>query len=148
MVGIVNTANVLTQAKGADDIMSAIYKAMVQVRVTGRATPTAVLLHPNDLQDIRLAKDTTGGFIWAHPSTVGPMTLWGVPMVETDILTEGTGLTGDFTAYSQLWNKQGVEVLAGYVGDQFKEGEQTIRASLRAVVTVYRPQAFATITGL
>ena len=57
------------------------------------------------------------------------MTLWGVPVVETDILTEGTGLVGDFTAHSQLWYRQGVEVLAGYVGTQFTEGEQTIRAS-------------------
>jgi HK97 family phage major capsid protein len=148
MVGIVNTANVLSQAKGGDDIMSAIYKAFVQIRVTGRATPTAVLLHPNDFQDVRLAKDTTGGFIWGHPSQVGPMTLWGVPVVETDILTEGMGLAGDFTAHTQLWSRQGVEVLAGYVGTQFIEGKQTIRASLRAVITVYRPQAMCTITGL
>ena len=71
MVGVLNTVNILTQAKGADDIMCAIYKAMVQIRVTGRANPTAILLHPGDFQDVRLAKDTTGNFIWAHPSAVG-----------------------------------------------------------------------------
>ena len=49
---------------------------------------------------------------------------------------------------SKSGTAQGVEVLAGYVGSQFTEGEQTIRASLRAVVTIYRPQAFASVTGL
>lgn len=148
MVGVLNTPNILTQAKGGDDMLSAIYKGVVQCRVTGRASPSAILLHPGDLQEVRLVKDTTGNFIWAHPSLVGPLTMWGIPIVETDILTEGTGLVGDFTAHSQIWNRQGVEVLAGFVGTQFTDGRQTIRASLRAVVTIYRPQAFCSITGI
>jgi hypothetical protein len=38
--------------------------------------------------------------------------------------------------------------MLGYVGDQFKEGEQTLRADMRAAFTVTRAAAVCQITGI
>ena len=144
--GILN-ASPQAQATGGDNSVDAVYKAMVKVRVTGRASPSAVVLHPFNFQPIRLMK-AQGMYVWGAPSEVGPMRLWGVPIVETDAITANTGLTGDFTNFAQLWMRQGVEVAIGYVGSNFTEGKQVVRVTLRSALCVYRAAAFCTITGL
>jgi HK97 family phage major capsid protein len=150
ILGILNQTptTIQSQAKGTDPSPDAIYKAMVKVRVTGRATPTAVIIHPNDLQDIRLLRSSDGFYIWGHPSVPGPMTLFGVPIVEADVITENTALVGDFTNHCMLWLRQGVEVAAGYLTNDFRDGIQTIRATMRATITVFRPAAFCAVTSL
>ena len=52
--GILN-AGINVQGLGSDSVLDAIFKARTKVRVTGRARPTAVVLHPNDWEVIRLA---------------------------------------------------------------------------------------------
>jgi HK97 family phage major capsid protein len=148
LLGMINVSGVLVQAKGADTTVDAIYKAMDQVRVTGRATPGAVVIHPTNFQPVRLLKDTTGQYIWGPPTEGATMRMWGVPVVLTSALTVGTAQVGDYVGHSQLWMRQGVEVLAGFVNDDFINGRQAIRASLRAALAAYRPQAFCNVTGL
>src|SRR5262245_25184186 len=144
MAGILNTAGIQTQAKGTDPIPDAIYKAMVKVRVTGRATPTAVIIHPTNWQDVRLLRTADGLYIWGHPSESGIMRIFGVPVVEADVIALGTALVGDFANMSTLWTRQGVAVETGFINDDFVRGRQAIRVTLRAVLTVWRPQAFCT----
>lgn len=146
--GVLNVAGIQTQAKGADSVPDAIYKALVLVRVTGRAFPSHVLLHSNDWQTIRLLTTADGIYIWGAPMEAGPFRIWGLPVIENDVLTENTGLVGDFRNFSQLYEKRGVDVQVGYVGTQFTEGERTIRADLRVAFVVYRPAAFCTVTGI
>lgn len=146
IVGFLN-AGVATQAKGADDTIDAIYKAMDKVRTPGEATPNAVIIHPTNWQPVRLAK-TALGYIWGHPSETGPTRIFGVPVVVTSNMALGTALTGDFVNYSQLWMRQGVDVQVGYIASNFIAGIQTVRVTLRAALAVYRLTAFCTITGL
>jgi HK97 family phage major capsid protein len=148
ILGFLNTPGIQSQPIGTDDAVEAIYKAMTNVRVTGQAVPSAVILHPANFTPIRLMRSGDGFFLWGPPSEVGPMRVWGVPIVESQAITQGTALTGDFTNFSQLWIRQGAEVLVGYVGDDFKYGRQAIRCTLRAALAVYRPTAFCTVTGL
>jgi HK97 family phage major capsid protein len=148
MLGLINTPGIQTQAKGADPTPDAIYKAMVKVRVTGRATPSGVLVNPNDWADVRLLRTADGMYIWGNPSEAGPMRIWGVPVAETDVITENTGLVGDFANHSMLFMRQGVEVLAGFINDDFIKGRQAIRVTMRGVLVCFRPSAFSTITGI
>jgi HK97 family phage major capsid protein len=76
------------------------------------------------------------------------MTLFGVPVVQGDVITENTGLVGDFANYCALFDRRGVDIQAGFSGTQFVEGKQTLRADLRAAFVVFRPAAFCTVTGL
>jgi HK97 family phage major capsid protein len=137
-----------TQAKGVDPTFDAAYKALTAVRVTGRAVPNAFIYHPNDWQDVRLMRTADGQYIMGNPSQPGATTLFGLPVVVSDAITENTALTGDFANFCYIGERRGIEVAVGYVGDQFKEGKRTIRADLRACMTVTRAAAFCKITGL
>jgi Phage capsid family len=140
-------AGVASQAKGGDDTIDAIYKAMDKVRTPGEGVPSALIIHPTNWQPVRLAK-TSLGYVWGHPSEVGPTRIFGVPVVVTSNITLGTALVGDFVNYAQLWMRQGIEVQVGYVNTTFVEGKQVIRVTLRCALAIYRLTAFSTITGL
>lgn len=147
--GILNVAGIQTQAKGADPVMDAIYKAMVKIRLIGRAMPTHSNIHPLDMQDIRLTRTADGIYIFGSPMDAGPTRLWGLPVVENDALTEGTALVGSFEpSWITLFERQGIEIAMGYVGTQFTQGLRTIRADMRAALVVMRPTAFCSVTGV
>jgi len=146
--GILNTAGIQTQAKGTDPEFDAIHKAITKCRVTGRANPDGVVLHPNDWETFRLKRTADGIYIMGNPSQAGPMTLFGLPVAVSDAETENTGLVGDFATFSGVRERRGVTVKIGYSGTQFAEGEQLIRADLRVAFAVTRAAAFCTVTGI
>lgn len=147
--GFLNTEGVQTQAKGADPVPDAIYKAMVNVEVTGQAMQGPVIIHPKDWQDIRLLRTADGIYIWGSPSEAGPERIWGQRVVKAQSITEGTALTGDFANFSELAMRKGLNLkVSDSHSDFFIKGKQAIRADLRAALVVYRPAAFCAITGI
>ncbi len=147
--GFLNVVGIQTQAKGTDPSPDAIYKAIVKVRVTGRAMPDGVVYHPTNWQDIRLLRTADGIYIWGNPSDAGPDRIWGLAVAQSDAITLGTALVGDFGSFSQLIERQGVEVqVSNSHGTFFVEGKQAIRADMRVALVVYRPAAYCTVTGL
>lgn len=150
--GILN-AGIQVQGLGTDSVQDAIFKARTLVRVTGKAMPSAVVLHPNDWQAVRLAREnvasaTLGGYLMGPPSATGATTLWGLPVVESEAITENTGLVGDFAMGATLFDREQAAVRVGLINDQFIRNMQTILAELRAAFVVWRPTAFARITGI
>ena len=146
--GILNTVDVQVQPKGGDPTPDAIFKAMTLVRVTGRAQPNAIVMHPNDWQDIRLLRTADGIYIWGSPSEAGEARIWGLPVVVTDAETENTALVGDFDNFCQLFERRGIELKIGFNNDDFTTGKQTMRADMRVAFVVFRPTAFCTVTGI
>lgn len=149
IAGILNHADLQTQAKATDPVPDAVYKAATKVRVTGRAFPNAYITHPNDWQEIRLLRTADGVYIWGSPSEAGPERIWGLLVVQSDAIAENTGLVGDFSAAMiQLYERRGIEVQVGYVNDDFLDGRQTVRAGLRCANVIYRGAAYCTVTGI
>lgn len=146
--GIINTAGIQTQAKGTDPRFDSVHKAITKVRVTGRSMPNAIVMHSNDWEEVRLTRTADGIYIMGNPAVPGPMTLFGLPVALNEAGSAGTALVGDFANWCRLYDRRGLSIQVGYVGDQFKEGKQTIRADLRAAFVVERPAAFCTVTGL
>jgi HK97 family phage major capsid protein len=144
--GLINTPGAQSQARGTDDIPDAFYKAIKKVRVTGRANPNVIFMHPDNLQTLRLMR-ANGIYLFGSPATSGVTTLWSIPIVETDILPAGTGIVLD-TTHTVLWMRQGAEVQVGYVNDDFIKGKQAVRATLRGALTVLRAAAICLVTGL
>ncbi len=147
--GVNNVTGIQTQAKGTDPVPDAVYKAMTKVRVTGRAVPGAVIFHPNDWQDVRLLRTSEGVYIWGNPSEAGPERIWGVQVVQSDAQTENTAVVGDFTNYSLLPVRRGIDVqITNSHSTDFINGKQAIRADMRTALVFVRPAAFATVTGI
>ncbi|MDF1778746.1 MAG: phage major capsid protein [Rhizobiaceae bacterium] len=147
--GLKNVVGILTQAKGDDPVPDAFFKAMTKIRVTGRAMPTHHVIHPTDWEGVRLLRTADGVYIWGNPSEAGPERLWGLPVVQCDADSAGTGYVGSFLpSWVSLYEKRGVDVQVGYVGTQFTEGKRTIRADMRVALVFFRPAAFASVTGL
>lgn len=151
--GILRTAGINIQGLGADSIQDAVFKARTQVRVTGKARPNAVVLHPNDWQAVRLAREnvatgTLGGYLFGPPSQSGATTMWGLPVIESEGIPENTGLVGDFSMGATLFDREQSAIRVGFIDDQFVRNMQTILAELRAAFVVWRPTAFAKVTGI
>lgn len=147
--GIANVVGIQTQAKGADPVPDAFFKAMTKIRVTGRAIPTHHVMHPTDWQNIRLLRTADGVYIWGSPSEAGPERLWGLPVVQNDARAAGSGMTGSFQpAWISAFERQGVDIQVGYVNAQFGEGKRTVRGDIRVALVVFRPAAFCDVTGL
>lgn len=146
--GMLNVAGIQTQAKGTDPVPDAVYKALVLVRVTGRAMPNVFLVHPTDWQDVRLLRTADGVYIWGSPSEAGPERIWGVQVAKSDALIVNTGIVTD-TSYLELAVKRGVNVqVSNSHSTFFIEGKQALRADMRAAFVAYRPAAICTVTGI
>lgn len=147
--GLNNVAGIQTQARGTDTVPDAIYKAMVKVRTVGFAEPNAVIMHPNDWQDIRLLRTADGLYIWGNPSESGPERIWGLQVAQAVAQTENTSIVGDYATFSELAVRRGVDVqVSNSHGTYFVEGKQAVRADMRVAFVVYRPTAFCTVTGV
>jgi HK97 family phage major capsid protein len=146
--GFLNVAGIQTQAKGTDPTPDAIYKAMVLVQTTGQAMPNAVIMNPLDWQDVRLLRTADGIYIWGSPSDAGPSRIWGLPVAQSQALTQNTGLVLD-TSFTELTTRRGIDVqVSNSHSTFFVEGKQAVRADMRVALVVYRPSAVCTVTGI
>lgn len=150
LAGILNTSGIQTFVRGTEHF-DAIAESLKRIRVTGRAMPNVILIHSNDWwsSDFRLKRTNEGLYILGNPSEPGPMRLWGLPVVENDVIPEGTVLTGDFPTHCQLFEKRGIEVdVTESHSDYFIYGKLAIRATMRVALPVYRPAAFCAVTSM
>lgn len=153
LTGLLSVGGINIQGLGSDNVADAIFKGRTQIRVNGRARPNAVVLHPNDWEAIRLLREnvasaTLGNYLMGPPSAVGATTLWGMPVVESEGITENTGLVGDFSMGASLFDREQAAIRVGTIDDQFVRNMQTILAELRAAFVIWRPTAFAKVTGI
>jgi HK97 family phage major capsid protein len=152
LLGLLNRSGIQTQAKGADPTPDSVYKAMQKIRGAGGsgfAEPTAVVLHPNDWTDIKLLRTADGMYIWGNPSDEGPDRIWGLPVRQTTAITEGTGLVGAFRPYAEVMRREGITItLSTEHSTYFIENKVALLAEERLALAVYRPAAFATVTGI
>ena len=151
--GLLNVSGINIQGKGSDNTLDALFKARTQVRVNGKGRPSAYVLHPNDWESVRLAREnadtgTLGGYLMGAPSISGPVTVWGIPVVESEAITENTGLVGDWSQGASLFDREQAAVRVGTIDQQFVRNMQTILAELRAAFVIWRPAMFTKITGI
>lgn len=147
--GILNTAGIQTQAKGADPVFTAAYKAMVLILSVGFFTPDGFVFNPLDWQDLVTTQDTTGRYIWGNPQDTSVMRLWGLPVVTTMTMTQNTALCGSFQLGAQIFYRTGLTLESTNSNeDDFKKNLIAIRAEQREALAVYRPKAFCSITGV
>ena len=153
--GILTTGRFTTYARTAtatDNNLEAIFKAIMWIRTNAFSNPNNVVLHPNNWQAIRLLRydtsaTTKGEYIYGNPSTAGFTSLWGLPRVLTTEIAANSALVGDFTDCMQFI-RRGIQIETGYIGDDFKKGQRSIRARMRTCIAVFRQNSFRQVTAL
>src|SRR5205085_7500614 len=116
---------------------------------SGFAEPTAAIFHPADWTDIRTLTTADGIYIWGSPADAGPDRIWGVPVRQTTALTQNTGLVGAFRPYAEIVRRDNLVVMVSTEhSTYFVENKMAILAEERGALAVYRPSAFATVTGI
>ena len=147
--GITTRSGVQTYAKvTGENNMDAIFRGQQQVRFVGYAEPDVTFINPANTTSIVLSKDTQGRYLFGDPHSPAPLSLWGLPLVQTTGATSGTAITGDFGQYALLLRHGDVMVTMGYVGSQFAQNLLTMLVEELVGLAVTRPAAFATITAL
>lgn len=131
----------------------AIFQAVTDIRFGAFVEPDAVVMHPLDWQNIRLAKDAQGQYLggsffgadYGQGQNAGH-TLWGLRVVVTPAIPRGSVLVGGFREAGQLFRRQGLTVEStNSNGTDFEQGLVTVRADSRLGLAVYRPGAFELI---
>lgn len=151
--GIINTGSILSQAKGSDSTADAIHKAITQIRL-GFIEPSAVGMHPNDWQLLRLSRDDagsvagTGAYLYGPPALAGQPTVWGLPVAVTAAVPDDTAIVGDWSK-AVLWQREGIELYAtDSHSDWFIKNLIAVLAELAAAFGVLLPQAFCKVTSV
>ena len=148
LLGTLSVVGIQSQAKGTDSTPDAIYKLFDSIRTDGFAEPSVLFINPADWQPIRLLTTADGIYIWGPPYAAGPEIIWGKPVVQTTAVTVNTALAGDYTGFSALFIRKGLEISVGYVNDDFTKGQKTLRADMRGAMVHFRPKAFGKVTGI
>lgn len=144
--GIVNLSGTTAQA-WSNDIFETTRKARTKVRTTGRGTPTATGMHPNDWETIDLMKDGEDRYYYGGPSVIGMPRLWGLPVFECEDFTEGQSITAEWRL-AMLWLREDASLsFSDSHADFFVRRLVAMMAALRGAFDLIRPAAFV-ITDL
>ena len=124
-----------------DDLRLAILQGAL-----ARLPMDGFVIHTTDWAAIELTKDANGGYILANPLRIAGPTLWGRPVVETEIPEfEGEFLAGAFRTGAQLFDREDANVVISTENvDDFEKNMISIRCEERAALAVKRPEAFVT----
>lgn len=158
LLGVLGTSGIQTVAAGASQTpIDAIFKAMVKVAAVGFFQPDAIVVNHTDWQNIRLTKDQNGQYLAGGPFSgaygVGNYTvagsLWGLPVIATSSIAQGTALVGAFMLGAQIFRREGIRLdTTNSDASDFQYNRIAIRVEERLAFPVYRPLAFCTVTGI
>ena len=147
-LGLNSTSGIQTQAgPGAgEDNFTVTRRARRKVSIGGRAIPTAFVMNPIDWENIELKRDVDGRFFGAGPFAMTPNTLWGLPVVESEAVAQGTAWCADWRM-GIVWDREQASIQASdNVNDFFIRNLVAILAEMRCAFGILKPAAFVKIT--
>lgn len=143
--GIVPQASVYDPAFEPDAMtqIDQLRLAMLQSQLA-RLPASGHVLHFTDWAKIELTKDTLGRYIIGNPLSLAGPTLWGLPVVATELAAFlGKFLTGAFQTGAQIFDREDANVVISTENaDDFEKNMISIRCEERLALAVKRPEAF------
>jgi len=145
--------------------IGALYGAITDIRVNAFTEPDAIIMHPNDWNDIvtsvgaDFAGTSSAGYAEKSPLFVaaggmgaGPAaSIWGLKVVPTTAISAGTVLVGKFGGGEacNVVMRQGIDLaVTDSHSDYFTKNMLAIRATMRVGFPVYREAAFHKLTNM
>lgn len=139
--GILGDANTTAQAWDTNLIVTT-RKARTKVRFTGKARANGYLLHPNDWEDLDLLQDNEARYFFGGPSQLGTPRLWGLPVVESEAVTEGYGVCADFRLAIAWMRENPMVSISDSHSDFFIRRLIAMLFEMRMAFALIRPAAF------
>lgn len=148
--GITETTGINSVSYSASyDLAQQIRRGITQIRLDFEE-PDYIAMHPADaerLAFLRAGGSTTGdgGYLYGSPLSERIPTLWGLPIVESVLVSEGIPFVGTKNA-ATLWVREGANVLVSDSHkDWFQRNVLALLAEARVAFGVQRPSAFCTV---
>lgn len=142
--GLENTPN-LTPQPFVTDKLTTTRKARTAAMIKGRARSTAFLLNSYDWEELDLTKDAENRYYFGGPLAMGQKMLWGLPVIESEVIPQGTGYTGDLKQLV-VWDRQDPTVyITDSNRDHFERNIIDILYEGRWAFGVLRPPAVVKI---
>lgn len=147
MRGILNTTGIGVVPFAAGELVADQILRGITTVFLSDAEANAIVLHPLDWESALRAKAAGDGHYYSGgPFSITPQVMWGVPLLPSAAVAQGTALVGDFAVGTQLFIREGVIVLVSDSDeDDFRRNKVTLLAEMRAALAVWRPAAFTTV---
>lgn len=129
--------------------IDAIHRGLTTVRNAYFADPQYLVLHPNDLREAQTEKASTAGlYLAGNPNEAEIRTLWGLTIIPTTAITEGTGLIFNNTGARLFWRiAPGIEINP-YESTAWSQNQISLRCEAKVGFSVVRPEAFCKLSLL
>ncbi|HLU76141.1 MAG TPA: phage major capsid protein [Nonomuraea sp.] len=145
LLGLANVSGTQTlsgSAGGLEDL-ELIRRAKTRVRLGARTNANAVLIHPEDREELDLLRDGNEHYYMGGPVAAGGnTTMWGLPVVESEVLERGQAYVGDFTK-AVIYDRQQASIAVTDSHDNFfVRNLVAVLAESRLAFAVLQPAAF------
>jgi HK97 family phage major capsid protein len=128
----------------AQDKRSAQLRRAMTLAVLSYFSPTGVVLHPLDWEDLELETDSTGAYTIATSVAIGgERRVWRMNVVDSPAMIEGRFLLGAFGTGAKVYDREQVRIdLSTENRDMFERNALTLRCEERVGLVVDRPESF------
>jgi len=122
--------------------------AINQIAIAEQPTPTAILMHPTDVAKLLVIKvsATDKRYVDRLLMINGQLSLDGIPIVKTTLVTAGTYLVGNFNM-STMYQKDAVTINMGLDGNDWTKNLRTIIAEWRGALVTKNNSRTAFVKG-
>jgi HK97 family phage major capsid protein len=147
-LGLYNQPGIQTQAApgAGEDNLDILLKARTKVKIGGRANPTAFVMNPIDRQNIQLMRNDNGDFYGGGPFSLINPPIWGLPVVESEAVVQGTAWVAAWN-WGVIYDREQASVQAtDSHADFFVRNLVAILSEMRAGFAIWKPAAFCKIT--
>jgi HK97 family phage major capsid protein len=122
--------------------------AVNQIAIADQPEPTAILCHPTDIAKLLVIKvsATDKRYVERLQMIAGQLSLDGIPIVKTTLVTAGTYLVGAFNL-ATLYDLGTLSIEMGLDGNDFTKNLRTIIAEYRGAMVVKNNDRTAFVKG-
>ena len=139
-----------TFAGGVDNANAAdvLTVAANQIKIGDFVAPNFILMHPSDVTNIKLIKtsSTDRRYVDRLAMIAGQMSLDGMPIIESTLVTQDEYLIGNFDL-ATVYDKGSIRIEVGRDSDDFTKNMVTVLAEWRGLNLVKNNDRGAFVTG-
>lgn len=120
-----------------------------QIKIADQGEANYIFMHPSDVTKLKLYKvsATDRRYVDRLLFINGTMSLDGIPIIETTLVTAGQYLIGNFDL-ATLYEKEGLNIQMGLDADDFTKNLRTIIAEWRGALVVKNNDRTAFVKGV